>query len=663
MRWLLRIFVTLLLLAVVAVGGLFLLPSDRIAGLAVTQFEKLTGRQLTLSGAAAPSFWPNFGIETGPVSISNAAWSDEGPMLTAEALRISLDMGGLLSGDFRIRAVEAVRPVIRLERNVDGAANWEFGGGGRSGQAGNGTITTATPGVGKPFTLDRLSLDGATLIYSDRQSGQRLELAEVTGTITIPDYRGPVSADLTGRRGGQAFAATLTLGGFQQFLDGEDVTADLQLSAGKAWATFAGLVAQGPVRASGRLDADLADLTGFAALAGLAAPSLPPGLGQRSVKVSGDLAMTDQGDLSLGNGAVTLDGTALSVSASLTPGGERPYVRASVAGGGFEGGGFEAGGGASDAVAGGETQGAEAGKAGGWSTAPIDASGLRSFDGEITLDLGALRLAGLRIDGLSARLTNERGRLVADLRRVSAYGGVASGRMVVNARKGLSTSGDLTLSGIALQPFLRDLAGYDKLSGTGDMRVKYLASGRSLADLMASLEGGGSLSVGQGELIGADLAAMLITLDASQYGKGQKTIFDSLTATYTIAGGVLSNQDFLMVSPRVTAKGKGDIDIGGRTLDYRLSAVALADDQGQGGLTAPLIIYGSWDNPRFTIDLDALAKENLREDLDAVGKKLQDELGITPDPGESLEDAAKRKAEEALQNELNKALNDLFGGN
>ncbi|MCY1128727.1 AsmA family protein [Frigidibacter sp. RF13] len=656
MRWLFRIAVTLILLAVVAVGGLFLLPSERIAGLAVTQFEKLTGRQLTLTGAAAPSFWPNFGIETGPVAISNASWSDEGPMLTAEALRISLDMGGLLSGDFRIRAVEAVRPVIRLERNTDGAANWEFGGGGSG--ANTGTITTATPGVGKPFTLDRLSLDGATLIYNDRQSGTRLELADLTGTISIPDYRGPVTADLTGRRAGQEFAATLTLGGFQQFLDGEDVAADLQLSAGKAWATFAGLAAQGPVRTSGKLDADLGDMKGFAALAGLAAPSLPPGLGQRSVKVRGDLAITDQGDLSLGNGEVTLDGTALSVSASLTPGGERPYIRASVAGGGFE-----AGGGASGAAAGGEAQGAEAGKARGWSTAPIDANGLKAFDGEITLDLGSLRLAGLKLDGLSARLTNERGRLVADLRRISAYGGVASGQMVVNARKGLSTSGDLTLAGIALQPFLTDLAGYGRLSGTGDMRVKYLASGRSLAELMASLEGGGSLSVGRGELIGADLAAMMITLDASQYGTGQKTIFDSLTATYTMAGGVLSNQDFLMVSPRVTAKGRGEVDIGGRTLDYRLSAVALADDQGQGGLTAPLIIYGSWDNPRFTIDLDALAKENFREDLDEVGKKLQDELGITPNPGESVEDAAKRKAEEALQNELEKALNNLFGGN
>jgi AsmA protein len=660
LRWLFRIFVTLVLLAVVAAGGLFLLPSERIAGLAVAQFEKLTGRQLTLTGAAAPSFWPNFGIETGPVAISNAPWSDEGPMLTAEALRISLDMGGLLSGDIRIRAVEAVRPVIRLERNGDGAANWEFGGGGgASGAAGNGTISTATPGVGKPFTLDRLSLDGATLIYLDRQTGTRLELAELTGTITVPDYRGPVTVDLTGRRGGQTFAANLTLGGFQQFLDGEDVATDLQLSAGKAWATFEGLAAQGPVRASGKLDADLADLQSFAALAGLAAPALPPGLGQRSVKVKGDLALGDQGDLSLANGAVTLDGTALSVSASLSQGVERPHIRAAIAGGGVDAGGGASGGGS----AGGGTQGAGAGKARGWSTAPIDVSGLRSFDGEITLDLGALRLAGLKLDGLSARLTNERGRLVADLRRVSAYGGVASGQMVVNARKGLSTSGDLTLAGIALQPFLTDLAGYGRLSGTGDMKLKYLATGRSLAELMASLEGGGSLSVGQGELIGADLAAMLITLDASQYGKGQKTIFDSLTATYTMAGGVLTNRDFLMVSPRVTAKGKGDVDIGGRTLDYRLSAVALADDQGQGGLTAPLIIYGSWDDPRFTIDIDALAKENFREDLDQVGKKLQDQLGITPDPGESVEDAAKRKAEEALQNELNKALNNLFGGN
>lgn len=50
-----------------------------------------------------------------------------------------------------------------------------------------------------------------------------------------------------------------------------------------------------------------------------------------------------------------------------------------------------------------------------------------------------------------------------------------------------------------------------------------------------------------------------------------------------------------------------------------------------------------------------------------VKERLEEEaaerLGVVPQDGESLEEAAKRRAREALQNEAGRALNRLLGGN
>ena len=178
------------------------------------------------------------------------------------------------------------------------------------------------------------------------------------------------------------------------------------------------------------------------------------------------------------------------------------------------------------------------------------------------------------------RLTIDRARAVFDVRRIAAYDGVVSGQFVVNGRKGLSVGGDLGFAGMALQPMLRDFGGYERLLGTGDLRVKFLGSGSSVDAIMHSLEGSGSLVLGRGELRGLDIAGMLRTLDTSFVGEGQKTIFDSLAGTFTMAGGVLRNDDLKMVAPYVTAAGSGDVGLGARDLDYRVKATALADAEG-----------------------------------------------------------------------------------
>jgi AsmA protein len=661
MRWIIRSVIAVVLLAIVLVGSVFLIPAEKVAGIAVAKFNALTGRELVISGAVRPSIWPQLGVTTGPISISNAAWSKEGPMVQAEGLSISLDLAALIGGDVKITGVEAINPKIVLERSAKGAENWVFGG-----EAG-GTVSAATPGVGQPFTLDKASVSGGALVFADHAAGVRFEVSGIEATAAIPRYTGPATIDMAAVMNGQSFTLTGKVGAFQDFLDGKLVDSDLKLIAGAAEVGFKGTAGLGP-EAKGTLSADLGDLAAISALAGMAAPKLPEGLGASDVQVAGAVTLTTAGSLHLRAGAVVLDGNKLAMDADLVTAGERAKLSAKVSAAALDLAGVSGGQG------GGESGGVQAA---GWPTDKIDVSGLSGLDAVVALTADSIDLGMVKFGASQIVLTNDRSRLVAELRKVSAYEGVISGQFVVNGRKGLSVGGDLSFAGMALRPMLADFGGYERLVGTGDMRVKFLGSGASVDAIMQSLSGSGSLALSNGEILGLDIAGMLRTLDTSHVGEGQKTIFDSLGGSFTMADGVLRNEDLVLKSPYITARGVGDVGMGARTLEYRIKATALADDTGAGGLTAPLLIKGSWANPKVSLDLQAIADEKLAEqtaaleaqaeakraELEAEARaKLESELGVVQQDGESLEDAAKRRMNEAVDEQAQKALQKLLGG-
>jgi AsmA protein len=227
---------------------------------------------------------------------------------------------------------------------------------------------------------------------------------------------------------------------------------------------------------------------------------------------------------------------------------------------------------------------------------------------------------------------------------------------------------------------LSDFAGITRLTGRGDLAVKFLGSGQSMAAIMNSLEGDGRIALGAGEIQGLDIEGMITNLDPSYVGSGTKTVYDDLTASFALVAGDLLNDDLVLNSPYLKAEGKGRIGIGARDIDYRIKATALRAADGTGGVGVPVVIRGPWSAPSYALDLEALAQEKLDEELakleeEAKAKaaaleadakaQLEAELervtGGQVQDGESLEDAAKRLGNEVIEDEAAKALKKLLG--
>jgi AsmA protein len=160
---------------------------------------------------------------------------------------------------------------------------------------------------------------------------------------------------------------------------------------------------------------------------------------------------------------------------------------------------------------------------------------------------------------------------------------------------------------------------------------------------------------------------MIRNFDTSFRGAGQRTVYDSLTGSFTMEGGVVSNSDLLMTASLGELTGSGSVNLGNQDLDYTVVPRVLYGEGSEGGVRVPLRISGYWGDPNFSIDLEALAGQELEEQIDALEERATnaatEALGIEVQEGQSVEEAAQDALEERLREEAEQQLLRLLGGN
>ncbi|SOH95420.1 Uncharacterized protein involved in outer membrane biogenesis [Monaibacterium marinum] len=205
-----RLFLVLGILGVVFITALFVaLPTERIAEVASNRLEAATGRKLTLTGGFQPSLWPDLGISTGPLTVSNADWAQGPEMLRAQGATIAVSPMALLSGRIEIRRLSFDTPQINLEIAPDGRANWQFandnadpvgGSGGGSTQRlaqlaadiTNGTVRLTDYRSGRSDTLDQIDLE----VAYDADDRQAMMQGAVRYNMTAFQVNVEVESDL-----------------------------------------------------------------------------------------------------------------------------------------------------------------------------------------------------------------------------------------------------------------------------------------------------------------------------------------------------------------------------------------------------------------------------------------------------------------------------------
>jgi AsmA protein len=649
MRWIFRLIGAVVVMAAVMLGAVVFLPSERIAQIAADQLSRATGRAVTLSGETTLSLYPVLGVSTGAAEVANADWSGAGPMLRAESLKIGVAPIPLLSGEIRITGLEIAGPQIRLERAADGRVNWDVGvdGVAPSGQSDGGEPATSNR---LALTLDRALITAASLRYTDHGTGAVQEIRDMDFDLRWPDYEGRATFEAVLRQAGAPVTIAGHIDRLGAFLDGEVTPVMARVNGPGGGAAFEGRAGPTP-QAQGRLDLDLSDTAAFLAALGLGSVDLPGGFGTR-IDGGADVTLTEAGQVAVRDMALDLGGNAISGAADIDLSGDVPRIDAQLDAGaldlsslaGADGGAGAGGGGGGDGGA-------------GWSRAPIDASGLALANGALAVSADSIDLGDLKLGATQLSITLDRSRAVVALREVRAYDGRVTGEFVANNRSGLSVGGDLTAEGIDLERFLADAMGITRFAATGNGRVQFLGVGQSVHAIMHSLSGEGRIGTGRGVISGFDLDRLMRSGDVT----GGTTVFDEMSASFTMEDGNLFNRDLAMRLPLARATGTGRVGLGARDIDYLFTPVLL-EGESRRGLAIPVRIRGDWADPRITPDLERALDLNLREERrqleDEAERRLQRELRERLDlearEGQSLEDAVREKVEDRALKSLRK---------
>lgn len=285
-----------------------------------------------------------------------------------------------------------------------------------------------------------------------------------------------------------------------------------------------------------------------------------------------------------------------------------------------------------------------------WSEAPLDLAALNLLDADIALVADEIDIGKIQLKNSDLSVSLKSGRLDANLNRFSAFGGSWNGKAIVDAA-GSTPAFDFEMaaSSVEAQSLLSSLAGFDKLSGGGQFSIDVAASGASINQIVNAIDGSLSLEIGNGALQGVNLGQLVrsagslrealssgnLTLQSlgEVVSPQAETDFTNFSATLDIQDGLAQIQSLSLVNSVMNVSGAGQIGIGGRTLDVKLTPAI--DRAGQGntatvqlnGIPVPLRVQGSWNAPRFTPDFSGVQSALASNVRDRAASELQDRIG------------------------------------
>lgn len=641
MRWLTRLISLVIVLAAISILGLIFIPTERIAKIATDQFEASTGRALRFTGKIRPRFFPVIGVRADGLEIANADWASNRPMVKAKRVLVGVSLTDLIGGNITIKELRIKSPEVLLERNASGVGNWEF-------------ETTSTDEAGEGLAIPEFSLPegwitNGSIRYIDYATDQDIQLEAINVIAKIPGFSHPVTLGGKAIYQGEKIAFSIVTQDLKDGLTGATVPFHGGVNLGTTAAEFDGVAGFAPLNAEGSATLRAEDLAGLLALVDMAAPA-----GVDNAGFSGKVTYTADGEIFIRSGRLAAGDLGAGVDADITFA-DRPKITARVSAGNLDFAPFIPKG------------SSDTGTSDGWDKTPIDGSALGLLDFDIALSADSLNLVAAKLGKTKLRAVNDRSRLVITISGTHLYQGSLTGSFVANARNDLSVSADISANGVALRPFLSDFAGYDRLAGAANFNLKVLGGGTSQDAIVRSLDGGGSLAIGAGEIIGFDLGGMIRNLDVGFQGSDNKTIFEGVTASFSIANGVANNQDMRFLSPVTDATGAGVMNLGAQSLDYTITPVSLAPDgtASTHSLSYPVRIFGPLSNLGFAIDLEGLLQGNLDEKLKLIEEGVRTNLETAVqnqlnDSGSSVEETLQNSLEGQAGDVVNNLLNGLL---
>jgi uncharacterized protein involved in outer membrane biogenesis len=594
-------------LILLLVLGAALLPSSWWRGLIVHKLASATGRSVSIDAVQLHLFRADPELVVQGLTLGNAEWAASTPMLTIKRFDATLSLKSLLRLHLIFPRVAIDTPVIHLERDASGRANWDF-----STVAGRRTAQAAAQPTHIPV-IQQLELTAGALSATDRIRKLTFE-----GQISVEEKQNTaddhaLNVHGTGHLNGKPFELRLSgeplIGvqptkpyGFNVLVSAADIKLDAHT---EILHPFDLAAVHSTFHLSGR---DLADVF---YITGLALPNTPP------YDISGTL-LRDNLLFRVDDLRGKLGGSDIGGKVSIDTSRERPKLTAALSSNQLN---------IADLAAPLGSEATPQQKSGTLSRpaaaptpraptlllpdADLQVARVRGMDADVQYDAAAVTTAKLPLRKVHFHLRLDNGRITLDPLAFALPEGQFSGTVAIDARAAVpKTSIDMKLENVDLAqfkpqadspPFVGPLLGRVRLEGTGTSVHKAAATANGDITLVIPK---GEMRKSFAELTGINLSpglGLLIT-------KSEKTTEVRCgVANFHAVDGDLQATSLIIDTTHVLVTGGGHIDLNTEALD--LSLRGQPKEVRLLRLRTPILLRGSLLHPQFGVQPGKLAEQ------------------------------------------------------
>ena len=551
------------------------LDANRAKGYISAAVSKATGRQLTIGGDLQVDFGWISRLRASQIQFENASWSKYPQMTEVGLVDVQVDVWQLLS-KFRLvfPSITISQPKVILEKNADGAANWEF-------QAAPAVTEPAVPQKRTEFPIiEKVVIEDGTFLFNNQQTNTQLEL-KLTQAEAAGFLEEPVKLKVKGTYQKLPLSLSLDGGSYENLRSSKDpYPLQINVGVGKLKVNINGNLTE-PLAMKGEdvtLDVQGEDMANLFPLIRLVFPSTPP------YKLKGHLKHEGQ-VWSFSNFSGRVGDSDLSGTIRVDTEPKRPAMKADLISNlvdfkdlaGFIGGKPASG---SDETASDEQEKqAAATKEESdriFPDQPYDLERLRAMDADVRLRAKRILAPNLPIDDLNAKLSLSDGVLKFN----PTVFGVANGRIEIystfdGSKQPSKVNIDARLRQLDLKRFLKSEFAQKTIGPIGG-RIVLSGTGQSFRDLMATASGNTFVMMSGGEI--SELLVRLAGLNVARalgvLVRGDKPIpIRCALLDLQATDGQMGVQTLVFDTANSIISGEGKIDLRDEKLDIMLTPV------------------------------------------------------------------------------------------
>lgn len=609
--------------------------------------EAATGRTLHFQNDLEVSFFPQLGLKTGRVTMTDTGIFGSEPFLEVENASLLLSIEALLSRVIKIEEISLSGLRLNLVTNSAGENNWEQGfSGEKRDKAGEPSLEApaSTPlpppvrdagqapasGAFRSFSLKirQITCGEATIHYRDMRNGRSYTALLNKFTLTNMEKGAELPVALSGsiRADNGSGQARFTLSALLQLpapgraagaaiesftLDGKGFAPEpFQLSA--AASVSLERVPEKAVTISGlhgtvRILPEEGDQNGSGMETGFSGGQFrfTPAAASSPARLDGTIDFTYLDLDALRGGLLPATRTDSEQGVKGAPNLTRPKVSKPGLSRKL----------ASDIN---ELNAAKA-ESGTDKTAPVkeDTQSIRPIDGKLTITAKTLTINKLPLQGLRLEILSTQGKAEIPF-TFSLYKGRVNGTARLRPEgQALSTGLSVQVKGLDMAEATTNLSGKYTITGRMDASAELSGKGSGSEELLHSLSGTLGVQVGQGEVRGFGL------IPPDLQGLAAVPVnfpFEKMSASAKVAEGVATSRDILMQSQVLAARGGGKIHLAYGQVDLGIDFLL-------GGLppAVPVNISGPYGALSYSVDTRTFLR-NLAEDAVTLPQKSGKDL-------------------------------------